>query len=290
MPQKRERLDKLLVERGIADSRSRAQAKILAGEIMVDGFPARKPASMVHVDSTLEIAGVRDEWASRGAHKLLKAIESFGVPVKGRRCVDIGASTGGFTDVLLQKGAEKVYAVDVGYGQLAWKLRNDPRVDVLERTNAKGLSPDMFECPELVTVDVSFISLRHILPVADRILQEGGVCICLVKPQFEAGRGKVGKRGVVRDRAVHEEVLRELAGFVHCRTHFRITGVEVSPLLGPQGNREFFLCLVKLEAALRTADGRDDEKGIQGMIAESVEAAHRPGFFERENQGRRSGR
>ncbi len=279
MQQKRERLDKMLVERGIVKSRSSARAKILAGEIIVDGFPVKKPASMVREDCSITLTGKDEEWASRGAYKLLRALDSFVVSVKGRRCVDIGASTGGFTDVMLQKGAEKVYAVDVGYGQLAWKLRKDPRVVVMERTNARNLSPESFEDVFLVTIDVSFISLRHILPVADRILDDRGFCIALVKPQFEAGRGKVGKKGVVRDRQVHEEVLRAICDFVHQETNFTVKGLEVSPILGPEGNREFLLYLEKGGGAGESNGQERCRENMNEIIAEKIEEAHSPGFF-----------
>jgi 23S rRNA (cytidine1920-2'-O)/16S rRNA (cytidine1409-2'-O)-methyltransferase len=289
VPPKRERLDKLLVENGFVSGRSMAREKILSGKVLVDGFPVKKPASLVHRDCSIEVTGKGQEWVSRGAWKLLQALDSFGVSVEGRSCVDIGASTGGFTDVLLQKGAKKVYAVDVGYGQLAWKLRNDPRVVVMERTNARDLSPGSFEGVTLVTVDVSFISLRHILPVVDAALEKGGLCITLVKPQFEAGRENVGKKGVVRDRAVHEEVLRSLCAFLLDVTGLFIAGIDVSPLLGPEGNREFLLHLVKAEGPPGSRESCLDEGELERRIVQTVEAAHSPGFFEggrRDERGR----
>lgn len=289
MPPKRERLDKFLVENGLVSGRARAREMILSGKVLVDGFPVKKPASMVHRDCSIEVADKGQEWVSRGAWKLLQALDSFGVSVEGRSCVDIGASTGGFTEVLLQKGAKKVYAVDVGYGQLAWKLRNDPRVIVMERTNARDLSPGSFEGVSLVTVDVSFISLRHILPVVDVLLEKEGLCISLVKPQFEAGREKVGKKGVVRDRAVHEEVLRSLCAFLLDVTGLAVAGIDVSPLLGPEGNREFLLYLVKEESQSRSGSRKGclGENELERRIVQTVEAAHSPGFYE---GGRRNGR
>jgi 23S rRNA (cytidine1920-2'-O)/16S rRNA (cytidine1409-2'-O)-methyltransferase len=287
VPRKRERLDKLLVENGFVSGRSLAREMILSGKVLVDGFPVKKPASMVHRDSSIEVTGKGKEWVSRGARKLLQALDSFGVSVEGRSCVDIGASTGGFTDVLLQKGAKKVYAVDVGYGQLAWKLRNDPRVVVMERTNARDLSPESFESVSLVTVDVSFISLRHILPVVDAILEKGGLCIALVKPQFEAGREKVGKKGVVRERAVHEEVLRSLCAFLLDATGLSVAGIGVSPLLGPEGNREFLLHLVKTGSRSGCREDRLGEGELERRIVQTVEAAHSPGFFEGGRRGER---
>ncbi len=257
-----------------------AREMILSGEVLVDGFPVKKPASMVQEDCSIEMTGKRQEWVSRGARKLLRALESFAVSVQGRCCVDIGASTGGFTDVLLQKGAKKVYAVDVGYGQLAWKLRNDPRVVVMERTNARDLPPESFDRTSLVTIDVSFISLRHILPVADTLLEKGGVCIALIKPQFEAGRAKVGKKGVVRDREVHEKVLRSLCTFVRDVTELVVAGLDVSPLLGPEGNREFFLYLVKAERGSKPQCGCLDAGELERIIVQKVETAHSAGFFE----------
>jgi 23S rRNA (cytidine1920-2'-O)/16S rRNA (cytidine1409-2'-O)-methyltransferase len=288
--QKRERLDKILVERKLVSGRSMAREIILAGAVLVDGFPVKKPASLVRKDCSIDVTGNRQQWVSRGARKLLGALESFHVSVEGRVCIDIGASTGGFTDVLLQKGAEKVYAVDVGYGQLAWKLRKDPRVVVMERTNARELSFESFEAPSLVTIDVSFISLRHILPVADGILQNDGLCIALVKPQFEAGRGRIGKKGVVRDKSVHEEVLRGLCDFVREETGFFIAGVDVSSLMGPEGNREFFLCLVKAGDVSGDPPHILDDTEVEKMIVQKVEASHSPVFFESETEEDDGGR
>ncbi len=264
-----------------------AREVILSGKVLVDGFPLKKPASLVYRDCSIKVTGKRQEWVSRGAWKLMRALDSFGISVEGKTCVDIGASTGGFTDVLLQKGSKKVYAVDVGYGQLAWKLRNDPRVIVMERTNARDLKPASFEGVSIVTVDVSFISLRHILPVVDAVLAKGGICVTLVKPQFEAGREKVGKKGVVRHRAVHEEVLRSLCAFLLDATSLSVAGIDVSPLLGPEGNREFLMHLVKEEGPAGSRKGCLDEVELERRIVQTVEEAHSPGFFEGGQQDER---
>lgn len=232
----RERLDVLLVARGLVESRSLAQRLIGAGEVLVNGEVVDKPGAQVPLTATLTLAA-KPRFVSRGGEKLEAALERFGVAVVGRVAADIGASTGGFTDCLLQRGAARVYALDVGYGQLAWELRQDPRVVVMERVNARYVEA-LPEPVGLIVSDVSFISVRLIYAAAVRWLKAGGDVVSLIKPQFEAGRGQVGKGGVVRDPAVHEQVLREVcAAFAGLGLGLR--GLMVSPLVGPAGNTEF---------------------------------------------------
>lgn len=232
----RERLDVLLVARGLAESRSLAQRLIGAGEVLVDGRVVDKPGAQVPMTATLTLAA-RPRFVSRGGEKLDAALERFAIPVAGRVAADIGASTGGFTDCLLQRGALRVYALDVGYGQLAWALRQDPRVVALERTNARYVTA-LPERVDLIVSDVSFISVRLIYPTAVRWLREGGEIVSLIKPQFEAGRAQVGKGGVVRDPAVHWQVLVEVCAAL-AELGLGLRGLMVSPLLGPAGNLEF---------------------------------------------------
>ena len=232
------RLDVLLVERGIAESRERAKALIMSGNVFVAGSRAEKPGTQVGADVTVE-ARSAPEFVSRGGRKLDKALKFFGVSPEGRVCIDCGASTGGFTDCLLKNGAKLVYAVDVGYGQLAWSVRSDPRVVAMERTNVRHVTADMFGArPELAAIDVSFISLRLVLPVVRGLLAGGGEALCLIKPQFEAGRGLVGKKGVVRDPGTHKSVLD---AFVRdsLQSGFHPNGLTHSPVRGPEGNIEF---------------------------------------------------
>ncbi len=233
------RLDLLLVERGLEETRQRAQAVIMSGVVYVDGRKADKPGMAVPAAAAVEVRGDKLPYVSRGGLKLEKAMAAFPIDLKGAVCADIGASTGGFTDCMLQNGAAKVYAVDVGRGQLAWKLRSDPRVVCLERTNARYLSRE--QIPEelaFASVDVSFISLKLILPPLAALLAEGGQAVSLVKPQFEAGREKVGKKGVVRDPAVHLEVLERWLD--HAReAGLTPMGLTYSPIRGPEGNIEY---------------------------------------------------
>ncbi len=233
------RLDVLLAERHLAESRQKAQALIMCGQVYVDGQKVEKPGAQVSPDAKIEVQGAAMPYVSRGGLKLEKAMALWPIALAGAVCLDIGASTGGFTDCMLQKGARKVYAVDVGYGQLAWELRTDERVVCLERTNARYLSHEQVpEEPDFASVDVSFISLRHILPALAGLLREGGQAVCLVKPQFEAGREKVGKKGVVRDPAVHLEVLERF--LIHAKDfHFTPLGLTYSPIRGPEGNIEY---------------------------------------------------
>jgi len=237
---RKHRLDVLLVERGLVASRAQARALIMAGEVMVGGKPASKAGMTISADVDV-VVRTPPRFASRGGLKLEAALDQLAVEVEGRLCADIGASTGGFTDCLLQRGAARVYAVDVGYGQLAWRLRRDPRVVVMERTNVRHLAV-LPERVHLATVDVSFISLTLVLPVVRGYLLPGGEVIALVKPQFEAGRSQVGKGGVVRDSAVHRLVLQRLCGWAEDEG-WAVCGLIPSPLRGPAGNIEFFLHL-----------------------------------------------
>ena len=238
----RVRLDKLLVEKALLPSRERAMRSILAGDVLVDGRRVDKAGALVEPASEIEIRG-RSPYVSRGGEKLAHALDAFGTNVRGRICIDVGASTGGFTDCLLQRGAVRVYAVDVGAGQLDDKLRRDERVVVMENTNARGLDPRIFgDKPSLAVVDVAFISLEKVLPAIFGVLERVGETIALVKPQFEAGREAVGKGGVVRDPAQHRAVIGRLARYSILRG-WHVLGVTASPLRGPKGNREFFLHL-----------------------------------------------
>ena len=239
----RRRLDVLLVERGLCTSRQEAVRLILSGNVRVVGVATAKAGCLVPADAMLEVAGPAHPFVSRGGLKLQHALATFGVDPRGRICLDVGASTGGFTDCLLQTGARQVIAVDVGYGQLADRLRHDPRVHVLERTNIRHLeSSGLPSTPDLATIDVSFISLQLVLPVVRRLLTPPADVVALVKPQFEVGRGRVGKGGVVRDPALHRSVLEGLAGAAS-DLGLLVRGLAASPLLGPMGNREFLLHL-----------------------------------------------
>lgn len=247
MPAK-ERLDKLLVDRGLTTSRERARALILAGQVVVNDHAVDKAGTRVEADATIRIKGDDIPYVSRGGIKLAHALDQFVVAVTGRTAIDVGASTGGFTDCLLQRGAVKVFAVDVGYGQLAWSLREDPRVVCLERTNIRQLSPETLgERPDLAVIDASFISLDKVLPPTLALLAPNAEVVALIKPQFEVGRGQVGKGGVVRDPDQHAAVVarvREEAKLLGCA----VLGVTDSPLLGQKGNREFLIHLRKEQA------------------------------------------
>ena len=256
---KGKRLDQRLFELGLAESREKAKATIMSGIVYVNGQKSDKPGTQVSDDAEIVVRGNACPYVSRGGFKLAKALEVFPV---GKVCIDCGASTGGFTDVLLKNGAAKVYAVDVGYGQLAWQLRQDSRVVVMERTNARALTPDMFpESMDLGVMDVSFISIRLILPALHGLLKPGGEVVCLIKPQFEAGKADVGKKGVVRDKAVHERVLREMCEFFPT-AGYTLMGLDYSPIRGPEGNIEYLAYL--------KADGGDSiAPDIPALVAAS---------------------
>ncbi len=259
----KKRLDVLLMEQGYADSRTKAQAIIMSGTVYVDGQKADKPGTAFEETAAIEVRGAACPYVSRGGLKLEKALRDFGVDPTGYVCSDSGASTGGFTDCLLQQGASKVFAIDVGYGQLDWKIRSDPRVVVMERTNVRYVTQEQLGEPlDLSVVDVSFISLKIVLPVIKTFLKPTGQVLCLIKPQFEAGKDKVGKKGVVREAQTHIEVLD---GFVALARElgFAILGLTFSPVKGPEGNIEFLAHL--------TLDGRP---GIDPDTASVVAQAH----------------
>ena len=236
----KERLDVLLVERGFFESRAKAQAVIMSGDVYVDGQKADKAGASFDTQAQIEVRGSVCPYVSRGGLKLEKALRDFGIDPTGFVCSDSGASTGGFTDCLLQQGAKKVFAIDVGYGQLAWKIRNDPRVVTMERTNIRYVTPEQLGEPlDLSVIDVSFISLKIVLPTIKTLLNPVTGCVlCLIKPQFEAGKEKVGKKGVVRDPAVHEEVLKDFVALAK-NLEFTVRDLTFSPVKGPEGNIEF---------------------------------------------------
>ena len=242
---KKIRLDQLLVDKGLSQSRERAKITIMEGSVFVDGQRVDKPGTAVDPEKPIEVRGEQLAYVSRGGKKLEKALKVFPVDPAGCVCIDCGASTGGFTDVLLQNGAAKVYAVDVGYGQLAWKLRTDERVVNLERTNLRYVTHEQVpETLDLAVMDVSFISIRLVIPTVRELLKPSGDVICLIKPQFEAGRENVGKKGVVRDAAVHRAVLESFLTFFP-EAGFTLMGLDFSPIRGPEGNIEFLAWLKK---------------------------------------------
>lgn len=261
----KKRLDVLLVERGLVTSRERAKRVIMAGQVLVDGQKIDKAGTLVKEEAGLRLLGEDIPYVSRGGLKLAKAMEEFGVDLQGKIAADIGASTGGFTDCMLQNGAVKVYAIDVGYGQLAWKLRTDERVVNMERTNIRHVTADMLEdVLDFASIDVAFISLAKVLPAVKGLLKPSGEIVALIKPQFEAGREKVGKKGVVRDAAVHEEVIREVVGF--CRAdHLVPMNLTYSPVKGPEGNIEYLIYLSLDDNAM---DGITDER-IAGVVGDA---------------------
>ena len=259
----KERLDVALVARGLAETRAKAQASIMSGIVYVNGQKGDKAGTPVAADAALEVRGHTLRYVSRGGLKLEKAMAEFPITLTDCICADIGASTGGFTDCMLQNGAVKVYAVDVGYGQLAWSLRTDERVVNMERTNIRNVTLDQLAEPiEFFSVDVSFISLHHIFPVAQAITTPDAMGVCLVKPQFEAGREKVGKNGVVRDPATHREVLHNAMGYA-AANGFKVCGLDFSPVKGPEGNIEYLMFVQK-----------SDEPGVlDDSVAEQVVAS-----------------
>lgn len=236
------RLDELLAARGLAESRTRAQALVLAGIVYSGDKKLEKPGLRVADDVPLEVRGKDHPWVSRGGLKLVHALDTFAIDPRGKICLDIGASTGGFTDVLLARGAAKVYAVDVGHGQLAWKLRNDPRVVVAERMNVRNLGIEQIpEPPDMIVCDVSFIGLEVALPAALSLAASGAILLALIKPQFEVGPGQVGKGGIVRDPELHASVCARIEAWISARPHWRVTGLVESPITGVDGNKEFLI-------------------------------------------------
>jgi 23S rRNA (cytidine1920-2'-O)/16S rRNA (cytidine1409-2'-O)-methyltransferase len=245
MAQQKERIDRLLVDRGLVPSRERARAMIMAGEVLVNDRPAEKAGEMVPAEAEIRLRGEPLRYVSRGGLKLEKGLDEFGIDVAGRCGLDVGASTGGFTDCLLQRGTRKVFAVDVGYGQLAWKLRQDPRVVSMEKTNIRSLEPERLdEVPDFAVIDASFISLDKVLPNTLRLISADAFVVALIKPQFEVGRGEVGKGGVVRDEGKHREVIENVK-LLAAGLRLEVRGVTESPITGPAGNKEFLIWLVK---------------------------------------------
>ena len=245
MASKKERLDILLVEKGICESREKAKTNIMAGLIFVDGQRVDKAGEKVKVDADIVFKGEKLKYVSRGGLKLEKAMNTFGIDLTDKVCMDIGASTGGFTDCMLQNNASKVFAVDVGYGQFAWKLRTDERVVCMEKTNIRYVTPeDIGVALDFASIDVSFISLRTIMPAVKALLADKGEVVALIKPQFEAGRDKVGKKGVVRDKEVHLEVINTIINFL-MENELNVLGLSYSPIKGPEGNREYLVYFTK---------------------------------------------
>ena len=264
----KERLDVLLVKRNLAESREKAKALIMSGIVYVNGQKEDKAGTTFDETAPIEVRGNTLKYVSRGGLKLEKAMTHFGVELKGKICMDVGASTGGFTDCMLQNNAKKVYSVDVGYGQFAWKLRQDPRVVCMEKTNIRYVTPqDIDDVLDFASVDVSFISLTKVLGPARELLADGGEMVCLIKPQFEAGREKVGKKGVVRDKSVHEEVIDKVISFA-LSIGFSVLHLEYSPIKGPEGNIEYLVHLKK-EAEAEQA-GVEESVDVQKV----VDAAH----------------
>lgn len=264
----KERLDVLLVQQGLANSRELAKAYIMAGNVYVDGQKEDKAGTKVAVTAKLEVKGNQMKYVSRGGYKLEKAMDVFGIRLNGKICLDIGASTGGFTDCMLQNGASKVYAIDVGYGQFAWELRNDERVVCLEKTNVRYVTHEQVpDEGDFASIDVSFISLTKVLPAVLGVLGEKGQLVCLIKPQFEAGREKVGKKGVVRDSSVHREVIEMIVEYVRTQS-LGILGLDFSPIKGPEGNIEYLIYLDKSQSGMH-----EDE--VQARVDTVVAQSHK---------------
>lgn len=260
---KKIRLDQLVFDLGLAESRERAKTTVMSGLVFVNGQRADKPGMQVSPDVNVEVKGTALPYVSRGGLKLEKALKVFPIDVKGKVCIDCGASTGGFTDVLLKNGAAKVYSVDVGYGQLAWSLRNDERVVNMERTNIRYISSEQIPEPlDICVMDLSFISVKLVLPAVCALLKNDAQLVCLIKPQFEAGREEVGKKGVVRDKAVHLSVIESVLSFAPT-VGMTVMGLDFSPIKGPEGNREY-LCYMKKGV---------HEAGLINAVA-VVEASH----------------
>lgn len=265
MASKKERLDILLVEKGICESREKAKTNIMAGLIFVDGQRVDKAGEKVKVDADIVFKGEKLKYVSRGGLKLEKAMNTFGINLTDKVCMDIGASTGGFTDCMLQNNASKVFAVDVGYGQFAWKLRTDERVVCMEKTNIRYVTPeDIGVALDFASIDVSFISLRTIMPAVKALLGDKGEVVALIKPQFEAGRDKVGKKGVVRDKEVHLEVINTIVNFL-IENELNVLGLSYSPIKGPEGNREYLVYFTKD----KEKEGNFELSQIEDVVNES---------------------
>lgn len=263
----KERLDVMLVNRGMVESREKAKALIMAGEVFVDGQREDKAGSMFKEECRIELRGLPMKYVSRGGYKLEKMVELHSIRLEGKTCMDVGASTGGFTDCMLQNGAQKVYAIDVGTNQLVWKLRNDSRVISMEKTNIRNVTPEMIkDLIDFVTIDVSFISLKLVLPPVKTLLSQDAELVCLIKPQFEAGREKVGKKGIVREAETHLEVLQTVLDFT-CSLGFSVKDVTFSPIRGTEGNIEYLMYLQN--SAVPTE--RPDDERLNGLVAQSHE-------------------
>ena len=270
----KERLDVMMVQRGLAPSREKAKAVIMAGEVLVDGQREDKPGTAFAEKVTITVKGNPIPYVSRGGLKLEKAVKQFGLVLAGRVCMDVGSSTGGFTDCMLQNGGVKVYSIDVGYGQLDWKLRNDPRVVCMEKTNIRYVVPeDIQEKPAFSSIDVSFISLTKVLGPVRNLLTEDGEIVCLIKPQFEAGREKVGKKGVVRDPAVHEEVIEKVRDFA-MSISLEPCHLSFSPIKGPEGNIEYLLHLKKRPEGTEVPDSLTVK--VEDVVAQAHGALDKP--------------
>ncbi len=269
----KERLDVLLVKRNLAESREKAKAYIMAGNVFVDGVREDKAGSSFEETVQIEVKGLAMKYVSRGGFKLEKAVEQFGVNLEGKTCMDVGSSTGGFTDCMLQNGAVKVFAIDVGTNQLAWKLRTDERVVSMEKTNIRYVTPeDIGQLVDFVSIDVAFISLSKVLGPVYELMAEGAEIVCLIKPQFEAGREKVGKKGVVRDKNVHEEVVIAVTSFA-AATGFELLRLDYSPIKGPEGNIEYLLYARKNEREAEEARNTALQD-ILSLVTGTVDAAH----------------
>lgn len=270
----KQRLDVALVERGLIASREKAKVVIMEGLVYVNGQKSDKAGAQVKDDDKIEVRGETLRYVSRGGKKLEKAMQVFPITLNDCICIDIGASTGGFTDCMLQNGAKKVYSVDVGYGQLAWSLRTDERVVNLERTNIRYVTEEQIPDPiDFISVDVSFISLTLVLPVAYRLLRPGAQMVCLVKPQFEAGKDKVGKKGVVREPQIHKEVIQKVTACAKELGFLRM-GLDFSPIKGPEGNIEYLLFLKKPENETQESEENLAEEKLPEIISEVVAQAH----------------
>lgn len=266
MGEPKERLDVLLVKKGLFPSREKARASIMAGEIFVDGRRSDKCGENIKVEANVEFKGESLKYVSRGGLKLEKAIDAFGIKLQEKVCLDIGASTGGFTDCMLQSGAKKVFSIDVGYGQFAWKLRVDERVVCLERTNIRYVTPDITgELADFSSIDVSFISLKTVLPAIINLLKEDGQIVALIKPQFEAGRDKVGKKGVVKEKATHIEVIEKITNYIE-EKGLNILNLGFSPIKGPEGNIEYLVYFTK--------DSQIESEYSHDNINQVVDKAH----------------
>lgn len=282
----KKRLDVLLVSRKIAETRTRAKRMITGGNVYVNGRRSMKPGALFTEDAEIEFRGEEMKYVSRGGYKLEKALNVWKPDLHGRICMDVGSSTGGFTDCMLQNGAEKVYSVDSGTGQLSDKLRCDSRVVVMEQTNVRNLTPENVPQEiDFISIDVSFISLSKVLGPVSRILKPGGQAVCLIKPQFEAGRGNVGKKGVVRDPGIHRQVIMKVAGYAY-ENGFLIRGTDYSPIKGPEGNIEYLMFLEKKKPeesapvnsySYEASGGRKDEKNLlrtEELVSRVVKKAH----------------